>query len=132
MRLSRSRRYLARSASGSKSRSGNRLCNLSRSLVMCRVPGSDQVSAKDYPRMMPFSIGTAAPARACPLTPGFVQVPKGLIREVIEMAIRAPSSLNTQPWHFYVVTGARYRRLGRRHGHGPGACTGCAPATGPV
>lgn len=32
-------------------------------------------------------------------------VPKSLIREVIEMAIRAPSSLNTQPWHFYVVAG---------------------------
>lgn len=32
-------------------------------------------------------------------------VPKALIREVLEMAMRAPSSLNTQPWNFYVVTG---------------------------
>lgn len=32
-------------------------------------------------------------------------VPKSLIREVIEMAIRAPSSLKTQPWNFYVVAG---------------------------
>ncbi len=32
-------------------------------------------------------------------------VPKALIREVMEMAMRAPSSLNTQPWNFYVVTG---------------------------
>ena len=32
-------------------------------------------------------------------------VPKALIREVIEMAIRAPSSLNTQPWNFYAVAG---------------------------
>ena len=32
-------------------------------------------------------------------------VPQSLIREVIEIAIRAPSSLNTQPWNFYVVTG---------------------------
>ena len=32
-------------------------------------------------------------------------VPKALIREVIELAMRAPSSLNTQPWNFYVVTG---------------------------
>ena len=32
-------------------------------------------------------------------------VPKALIRQVIEMAIRAPSSLNTQPWNFYVVAG---------------------------
>ena len=32
-------------------------------------------------------------------------VPRELIREVIEMAMRAPSSLNTQPWNFYVVAG---------------------------
>lgn len=32
-------------------------------------------------------------------------VPQSLIKEVIEMAIRAPSSLNTQPWNFYVVAG---------------------------
>ena len=38
-------------------------------------------------------------------------VPKALIREVIEMAMRAPSSLNTQPWNFYVVTGAPLDRI---------------------
>ena len=32
-------------------------------------------------------------------------VPKSLIKEVIEIAMRAPSSLNTQPWNFFVVTG---------------------------
>jgi nitroreductase len=32
-------------------------------------------------------------------------VPRALIREVIAMAMRAPSSLNTQPWNFYVVAG---------------------------
>jgi nitroreductase len=32
-------------------------------------------------------------------------VPKALIQEVIALAIRAPSSLNTQPWNFTVVTG---------------------------
>ena len=32
-------------------------------------------------------------------------VPKTLLKEVIEMAMRAPSSLNTQPWNFYVVAG---------------------------
>jgi nitroreductase len=32
-------------------------------------------------------------------------VPKALIREVIALAMRAPSSLNTQPWNFYVVAG---------------------------
>ena len=38
-------------------------------------------------------------------------VPKSLIREVIELAMRAPSSLNTQPWNFYVVTGEVLDRI---------------------
>jgi nitroreductase len=38
-------------------------------------------------------------------------VPKALIRDVIKMAMRAPSSLNTQPWNFYVVTGAPLDRI---------------------
>ncbi|MEM8635237.1 MAG: nitroreductase [Pseudomonadota bacterium] len=32
-------------------------------------------------------------------------VPQEVIREVLELALRAPTSLNTQPWNFYVVTG---------------------------
>lgn len=32
-------------------------------------------------------------------------VPKAVIEEVIGLAIRAPSSLNTQPWNFFVVAG---------------------------
>jgi nitroreductase len=32
-------------------------------------------------------------------------VPKELIQQIIDVAMRAPSSLNTQPWNFYVVTG---------------------------
>ena len=38
-------------------------------------------------------------------------VPKALVREVIEVAMRAPSSLNTQPWNFTVVTGAPLDRI---------------------
>lgn len=38
-------------------------------------------------------------------------VPKALIRQVIEIAMRAPSSLNTQPWNFYVVSGAPLDRI---------------------
>jgi nitroreductase len=38
-------------------------------------------------------------------------VPQALIREVIELAMRAPSSLNTQPWNFYVVTGEPLERI---------------------
>lgn len=33
-------------------------------------------------------------------------VPLPLIREILAMAMRAPSSLNTQPWNFTVVSGA--------------------------
>jgi nitroreductase len=40
-------------------------------------------------------------------------VPKALIREIIAMAMRAPSSLNTQPWNFYVVTGEPLNRIRR-------------------
>jgi nitroreductase len=38
-------------------------------------------------------------------------VPRAVIREVIELAMRAPSSLNTQPWNFYVVTGEPLDRI---------------------
>ncbi len=32
-------------------------------------------------------------------------VPQALIREIIDLARRAPSSMNTQPWHVHVLTG---------------------------
>ncbi|MDO7842329.1 nitroreductase [Sphingomonas immobilis] len=38
-------------------------------------------------------------------------VPRALLEEVIALAMRAPSSLNTQPWNFYVVTGAPLDRI---------------------
>ena len=38
-------------------------------------------------------------------------VPRALIREVIEIAMRAPSSMNTQPWNFYVITGEPLDRI---------------------
>jgi nitroreductase len=38
-------------------------------------------------------------------------VPKALIREILELAMRAPTSLNTQPWNFYVVTGEPLDRI---------------------
>jgi nitroreductase len=40
-----------------------------------------------------------------------VPVPRELVREVIEMAMRAPSSFNTQPWNFYVVSGEPLDRI---------------------
>jgi nitroreductase len=38
-------------------------------------------------------------------------VPKELIRQIIEIALRAPSSLNTQPWNFYVIAGTPLDRI---------------------
>jgi len=38
-------------------------------------------------------------------------VPRALIRDIIELAMRAPSSLNTQPWSFYVVAGEPLDRI---------------------
>src|SRR5690606_18623849 len=38
-------------------------------------------------------------------------VPADVIAEIIETAILAPSSMNTQPWHFYVVTGEPLDRI---------------------
>ena len=38
-------------------------------------------------------------------------VPKALIKEIIAMAMRAPSSLNTQPWNFTVVSGEALDRI---------------------
>ena len=38
-------------------------------------------------------------------------VPRAVIEDVISLATRAPSSVNTQPWHFYVVTGEPLDRI---------------------
>ncbi|WP_434445402.1 nitroreductase [Lentzea sp. E54] len=32
-------------------------------------------------------------------------VPRGVIAEILDVACASPSSMNTQPWHFYVITG---------------------------
>ncbi len=40
-------------------------------------------------------------------------VPRELIEEILSLAIRAPSSMNTQPWHFHVVTGEPLDRIRR-------------------
>lgn len=38
-------------------------------------------------------------------------VPMEVIKEVIDLAVGAPSSMNTQPWHFHVLTGAPLDRI---------------------
>lgn len=40
-------------------------------------------------------------------------VPRQLIKDIIALAMRAPSSMNTQPWSFYVVTGEPLDRIRR-------------------
>lgn len=38
-------------------------------------------------------------------------VPRALIEDILALAMRAPSSMNTQPWHFHVVTGEPLNRI---------------------
>jgi nitroreductase len=38
-------------------------------------------------------------------------VPAELIAEILTIAMRAPSSMNTQPWNFYVITGEPLSRI---------------------
>jgi nitroreductase len=54
------------------------------------------------------------------------RVPRAVLTEVIELAMRAPSSLNTQPWNFYVVSGAPLDRI--RAGNTERNLAGVAPS----
>ncbi|MEM8615571.1 MAG: nitroreductase [Pseudomonadota bacterium] len=38
-------------------------------------------------------------------------VPKALVKDVLTLAMRAPTSLNTQPWNFYVISGEPLDRI---------------------
>lgn len=40
-------------------------------------------------------------------------VSRTLIEEVLMLAMRSPTSMNTQPWHFHVITGAPLDRIRR-------------------
>ena len=40
-------------------------------------------------------------------------IPKETLKEIIALAMRAPSSLNTQPWNFFVVAGEPLNRIRR-------------------
>ena len=42
-------------------------------------------------------------------------VPRAVIEEIIEVAKRAPSSMNTQPWHVHVLSGEPLEQLRRRN-----------------
>lgn len=38
-------------------------------------------------------------------------VPQELIEEILALAMRSPTSMNTQPWHFHVITGEPLDRI---------------------
>ena len=42
-------------------------------------------------------------------------VPRAVVEEIIEVAKRAPSSMNTQPWHVHVLTGAPLEQVRTRN-----------------
>ena len=42
-------------------------------------------------------------------------VPRKVVEDIIEVAKRAPSSMNTQPWHIHVLTGEPLEELRRRN-----------------
>ncbi|MGH1351868.1 MAG: nitroreductase [Methyloligellaceae bacterium] len=52
-------------------------------------------------------------------------VPKEIIREIIDVAKGAPSSMNTQPWHITVVTGDVLDRI--REGNSSNMLSGVPP-----
>jgi len=40
-------------------------------------------------------------------------VPKAVLNQILEISVRAPSTKNAQPWHFYVVAGEMLEQLKR-------------------
>ena len=52
-------------------------------------------------------------------------VPRALLEEVIALAVRAPSSMNTQPWHLHVLTGEPLERV--REGNSTRMLSGVPP-----
>tara|TARA_Y100000766_G_C18914984_1_gene610631 strand:- start:3689 stop:4375 length:687 start_codon:yes stop_codon:yes gene_type:complete len=52
-------------------------------------------------------------------------VPREVLEEIIEIAAGAPSSMNTQPWHFHVLTGAPLDLI--REGNTERMVNGAAP-----
>ena len=52
-------------------------------------------------------------------------VSKALLEDVIALANRAPSSMNTQPWHLHVLTGKPLEAV--RHGNTERMLAGITP-----
>ncbi|UYV36003.1 nitroreductase [Rhodobacteraceae bacterium D3-12] len=52
-------------------------------------------------------------------------IPRATLEEIIALANRAPSSMNTQPWHFHVVTGTPLENI--REGNSSRMLSGIPP-----
>ncbi|MAZ89504.1 MAG: nitroreductase [Cellvibrionaceae bacterium] len=52
-------------------------------------------------------------------------VPRSVLREIVEIAKGAPSSMNTQPWHMHIVTGEPLERI--RQGNTENMMAGIPP-----
>ena len=74
------------------------------STVIVASPTSEQTAAVDS------AIKTRRSLRAFLPTP----VPRETIEQILEVAARAPSGTNTQPWKVYVLTGAARTELSRK------------------
>ena len=63
---------------------------------------------------------------------GFKKQPvsRATVEEIIEVAKRAPSSMNTQPWHVHVLTGDPLEEVRRRPS--PPCCGGAPLPEGPL
>jgi nitroreductase len=42
-------------------------------------------------------------------------IPKDTIREILEIATRAPSAVNRQPWEFFIITGETLEKIKQAH-----------------
>lgn len=52
-------------------------------------------------------------------------VPRALLEDIIALALRAPSSMNTQPWHLHVLTGKPLEKI--RQGNSERMLSGVPP-----
>ncbi len=52
-------------------------------------------------------------------------IPREVMTEIVEVATRAPSSMNSQPWHFHVISGDALERI--RDGNTERMMAGAAP-----
>lgn len=52
-------------------------------------------------------------------------IPNDVMREIVEIGAQAPSSMNTQPWHFHVISGDALERI--REGNTERMMAGAAP-----